>query len=146
MRSLVVLTICSSMLFCCTNSVSKAKDGKMDKSQTDSLLHISEIWKADSLGKNSQRYKLIRYDSLNKAEIISVGGVSFINFTKKQITDLLGTPNNTIRSGDSTWFDYLLAPHCAFSEEGCYKWVLEISFHSDTVQKFYSSFIESRDR
>jgi hypothetical protein len=102
---------------------------------------FSNKWKSDSLGNTSFRSKSLRYNPRTK-EISSVNGINLVKYTKTQITELLGNPNRIIVNDTGFTFDYFLAPYCGFAEQGCPKWVLEISFKSDIVQKFYSSFIE----
>ena len=82
------------------------------------------------------------YDSISK-KIISINGLDLNGMTDKKITKLLGKPNKTTHDKKTYVFDYFLAPHCGFSEEGCYRWVLEISFEENHVKTFYSSFIKT---
>ena len=102
---------------------------------------FSKHWRADT-AKNSFRANSLDYDTLTN-EIISVNGINFANSDLSRIEYLLGKPDRFVSSPDSLTIDYFLAPQCGFSEEGCYRWVLEIIFEKGLVTNFKTSFINT---
>lgn len=105
------------------------------------LKEFSEKWQADT-SKNSFRGKSLDYDT-STYNIVSVNGINFLNSGVSQIEDLLGKPDIFASSGDSLTLDYFLAPNCAFTEVGCYRWVLELKFKKGSVTSFYTSYINT---
>ncbi|MHB8261147.1 MAG: hypothetical protein ACYDCN_09890 [Bacteroidia bacterium] len=100
-------------------------------------------WFADSTGKMLYRSKSLTKDSISN-EITKVGGLDLKGMSKKKIIKLLGAPNKITKDKTRFIFDYFLAPYCGFSEEGCYRWVLELTFENDQVKSFYSSYINTK--
>lgn len=102
---------------------------------------FSKRWQSDT-ATNSFRSSVLEYDTSTQ-EIISVSGINFEKSSMSRIQYLLGKPDVQYTRGDSLTLAYFLAPHCGFSEEGCYRWVLEIKFNNGFVTDFYSSFIRT---
>jgi len=106
-----------------------------------SIKFFSKEWKADSLGRNHFRSNTLCYEG---KELVSLNEIDLNGLTQTKVFELLGEPNReTTIKGDFA-IDYILTPYCGFSEEGCYRYVLEIQFKDETVVAFYTSFVDNK--
>jgi hypothetical protein len=104
---------------------------------SNSMNTFSKKWKADSLGKKGYRYNF--YNSLIKDTI----PFNLTHLKKERVLELLGQPNKITQENLALVYDYFLTGYCGFSEEGCYRFVLEIKFENGIEVKHYTSFIKT---
>lgn len=133
-----MINLCRSISFVCTIVIITSCSRNLSLANNDHNLEFSKKWIADSTGKEGFRYKSLNVDTVTK-KVTAVNGIDLRNLTKSQIFKLLGVPNKIVLSDT---FDYFLTPNCGFSEEDCYKYVLEVKFEKGKVKDFYSSFIK----
>ena len=98
---------------------------------------FSKKWKVDSLGKKG--YRVNFYNSLIK----DTTPFNLAHLKKEQVLELLGQPNRITHENLTLVFDYFLTGGCGFSEEGCYRFVLEIKFANEIETQHYTSFIKN---
>ncbi len=104
---------------------------------TQSIKSFSKKWIVDSTGKKG--YRINFYNSLIKDTI----PFNLIHLKKEKVLELLGQPNRITQENLTLVFDYFLTGYCGFSEEGCYRFVLEIKFENEIETKHYTSFIKT---
>jgi hypothetical protein len=105
-----------------------------------SINTFSKKWKTDSIGKKGYRYNF--HESIVKDTI----PFNLAHLKKERVIELLGEPNKIAQDGLSLVFYYFLTGYCAFSEEGCYRFVLEIKFENGIEVKHYTSFIKTSNK
>jgi TonB family protein len=129
MRSLLIV----AFLFCYTFCLGQKQEHKSRS--------FWRKFRADSTGMKNFRYKHVEDDTSRINA--KVGGISLIGYTKNQVLKLLGKPSVQCPRGSvPDALDYFLTPYdCPAEDEPGIRYVLELHFVNDTVQKAYTSFI-----